>query len=381
MISGVIAIFAMILGGAYFIILSWILVGLFKVKRKTEEQGHEPPFVSVVVAARNEEANLSECLESLLNQTYPKELYEVIAVDDNSTDNTAAIAESFAKRDERVKLLSSTKKHTLITGKQNALDTGIRASKGEIILSTDADCQAPPTWIENVVREFDDNIGLVAGFSVFNEEEVSEQNILQRVFTRLQALLLLSFRIVSIGSAHQGMAWACTGQNMAYRRELYDEFGGYENLCLIGQAEDSLLLQWVDRHSKWESKVTNNLVYTKPTRTLRQFIAQSNRWASNSLQNRLSLILFMIVTYVLNLFVIVMIGLSLLGILSYIYLMVFLGLKIIPDFLVVLKGLPLFRRTSLIKYFPILQPLHTIYVLTCGIHGVSRKYAWRGRKY
>lgn len=380
MVGEIVAIFAMILGGAYFITLSWIFIGLFKVKQKTKEQRHELPFVSVVVAARDEEANLRECLESLLNQTYPKELYEVIAVDDSSTDNTAAIVESFAKRDERVQLLSSTKKHTL-TGKQNALDIGIRASKGEIILSTDADCQAPPTWIENVVKEFDANIGLVAGFSVFNEEEVSKQNLSQRVFTRLQALLLLSFRIVSIGSARQGKAWACTGQNMAYRRELYEEFGGYENLCLVGQAEDSLLLQWVDKHSKWESKVTNNLVYTKPTKTLRQFMAQSNRWASNSLQNRPSLILFMIVTYVLHLLIIVMAGLSLLGMLSYIYLIVFLSLKIIPDFLVVLKGLPLFRRTSLIKYFPILQPLHTIYVLAFGIRGFSKKFAWKGRKY
>lgn len=380
MFGGIVAIFAMILGGAYFITLSWVFIGLFKVKRKTKEQRYKSPFVSVILAVRDEEANLSECLESLLNQTYPKELYEVITVDDNSTDSTSAIAESFAKRDERVQLLSSTKKRTL-TGKQSALDTGIRASKGEIILSTDADCQAPPTWIENVVREFDDNIGLVAGFSVFNEAEVSKQNVPQRIFTRLQALLLLSFRIVSIGSAHQGMAWACTGQNIAYRREVYEEFGGYENLCLAGAAEDSLLLQWVDKHSKWESKVTNNLVYTKPTKTLRQFMAQSDRWASNPLQNRLSLILFMMVTYVLNLLVIVMAGLSLLGMLSYTYLIVLLGLKIIPDFLVVLKGLPLFRRTSLIKYFPILQPLHTIYVLAFGIRGFSKKFAWKGRKY
>ena len=391
MIGKVIVLFALALACAYFLILVALLLGLFKIKRNNaKRQGYASFFVSVIVAARNEEENLAYCLKFLLNQTYPKELCEVILVDDNSTDNTLSIAKSFAKKDTRLKVLSTTKNHTF-TGKQRALDTGIRASKGDIILTIDADCEAPPRWIEDTVREFEPDVGLVAGFSFLNEEYTSNPGILlgakqrgeavfQRTFIKLQSLESLSLYIASIGSMALGVAWACTGNNLAYRREVYDELGGFEALGVTG-AEDSMLLQWVDKNSKWKVKPTCNIVYTKPMKTISLFFAQRIRWASSSLQNRLSLVSFMVIVYGLNLLLPFLIGLCAFGIISYRKLIIFLGLKIVPEFLIMLKGLAFFNKLDLIKYFPLIQPLHVMYVLICGIHGLSGKFAWKGRKY
>ena len=292
MMGKIIILFALTLACAYSFVLLTSFLGLFKVKRNSvKRQEYTPYFVSVVLAARNEEENIARCLESLLNQTYPAELYEVILVDDRSTDSTFSIAESFSKNDRRLKLLHTTEHH-ILTGKQNGLDIGIRASKGEIILTTDADCEAPPNWIQDTVREFEPDVGLVAGYSVF-KEDISHQGVLQRVFIRLQLFELLGQYFLSIGSMSQGIVWTCTGNNLAYRRRIYDELGGYENLGLV-VLEDNMLLQWVDKHSKWRVKPVCNMVYIEPTKTVRQFFTQRIRWASSALQYRLSLVSFMV---------------------------------------------------------------------------------------
>ena len=111
MIGQVVFLFALTLACVYSLVLVTLLLGLFKVKRNDPRQRStgmslESTFVYVIVAARNEEENIARCLRSLLNQTYPEELYEVILVDDNSTDNTLSIARSLSEKDERLKLLS-----------------------------------------------------------------------------------------------------------------------------------------------------------------------------------------------------------------------------------------------------------------------------------
>jgi len=379
MIGEVIFLFAIALACLYCLVLLVLFLGLFKVSKDTRVQTHKHPFVSVVVAARNEEETLAHCLSSLLSQVYPEELYEVILIDDNSTDNTLSIARSLAEKDYRLKVLSAVEYNNL-RGKQNALDMGIQASKGEIILMTDADCQARPEWIENMVGEFEPEIGLVAGFSILSEEGISDEGMLQRIFAKLQSLETLSLYIGSIGSIAQGFAWAGTGNNMAYRREVYDELGGFGALGVTG-AEDSMLLQWVDRNSKWKVKPTANTVYVKPMETISQYLAQRNRWASSALQNRLSLIAFMVIVYGLNLLLPFLIVLCAFSVISYKELILFLCLKTVPEFLILLKGLALFNRMDLMKYFLLVQPFHVIYVLICGIHGLSKGFVWKGRRY
>jgi cellulose synthase/poly-beta-1,6-N-acetylglucosamine synthase-like glycosyltransferase len=379
MMGEIVTSFALMLAGAYFIVLLWLLLGLFRIKRDTRQQGYKPLFVSVIVAARNEEENLAGCLKSLLRQSYPRDLYEVILVDDDSNDSTLSIARPLANRDKRLKLLN-TKKHYDLTGKQHALDVGIRASKGEIILNTDADCEAPPIWIEDTIREFEPGVGLVAGFSLLDEKCVPHKGVFQKIFIKLQLLESLSLYIGSIGSMAQGVAWACTGNNLAYRREIYDELGGFEALGTTG-AEDSMLLQWVDMNSKWKVKPVLNVVYVKPMRTVSQFFAQRFRWASSSLQNRLSLTSLYVIVYILNLLLPFLAGFCAFGVISCRELTVFLSLKIVPEFMVILKGLTLFDRIDLIRYFPLILPFHLIYVLICGIYGLSGKFAWKGRKY
>lgn len=378
MVGKIILSFALILAGIYFFVFIALFLGLFRVGRGSRRQEYVPVFVSVVVPARDEEEYLPGCLNSLLDQTYPKELYEVILVNDRSTDSTPHIARKFAERDERVKVLNTIESGKL-TGKQRALDTGIRASSGEIVLNTDADCEAPPGWIEDTVREFDAEVGLVAGYVPFIEED-SNNGILRRAAVIFQSIDLLSSYGISMGSMALGLAWTCTGNNLAFRREIYDELGGFEALGFTS-TEDSMLLQWIDRHTKWKVKPMLNVVYTRPARTFAQFYAQRIRWISDNLQFRLSAMLFAIVGYWINLLVPILAGLCIFGVISYKWLILFSLLKAISEFPLVCKSLKLFHRIDLLKYWLLVQPFHVVYMIIFGVYSLSSKFTWKGREY
>lgn len=378
MAAKILIIFSIVLAGAYASILVVFFLGFFRIKYRPDGRKYAP-FISVIVPARNEEKNIARCLSALLNQTYPAELYEIILVNDNSTDNTLAIANSFAEKDTRLRLMNTSEAFK-ITGKQRALDTGIHESKGELILSTDADCKVPPEWIENIVREFSPEIGFVAGYSIIDEGAVSHHSRLKRTFIKLQSLEVLAIQLTSVGSMAQGFIWACTGCNLAYRKAVYDELGSFGALGLT-VADDSLLLQWVDRKTKWKVKPIQSAVFVIPMMTVRKFLDQSIRWTSSNLQYRASHIVFNAMTFMINLLLPLLIGLSIFGIIPYKMLFIYLALKVIPEFLVMSRGLIFAGRIDLLKYFPLLLPLHTVYILICGIYGLSGTFTWKDRKY
>ena len=114
------------------------------------------PFISVVVAARNEEENISHCIQSLLRQDYPADKFEILIVDDFSTDKTAELIKKFETSVTNLKYLSSIaiEQGNIISYKREAIQTGINASKGKYILLTDADCIVPTTWISTYSEQF-----------------------------------------------------------------------------------------------------------------------------------------------------------------------------------------------------------------------------------
>ena len=306
------------------------------------------------------------------------------------------------KREHRLKKM---KQWQSPMGKQMALDVGIQACRGEIILSTDADCIVPNTWIESMVKAYEQKVGVVVGFSMLNEgclktvehpDEIGEEcpkehSLTQKYFHRfwrslfikLQSLDLLSLFSAFAGGLKMGVAFACTGNNLGYRRQVYDELRGFVNLGFT-VAEDNMFLQWVDRYSKWRIEPICHpdvTVSTRPTKTVKEFIRQRLRWASNSTENRPSLVCFMVVVYGFYLFLPVALLFAAFGALSWALTLIILALKLVPEFLLVLRGLKLFNRMDLLKYFLLLEPCQIVYVLICGICGLLFKIVWKDRKY
>src|SRR5665647_3111522 len=109
------------------------------------------PFISIIIAARNEENNIGNCIQSLINQTYPQNKFEIIVTNDHSTDNTVPIINSFQKENIRViNLIDFTENKILNSYKKKSIETALQFAKGALIVTTDADCTAPSKWLETL---------------------------------------------------------------------------------------------------------------------------------------------------------------------------------------------------------------------------------------
>ena len=121
---------------------SWLSLRDFRPKGKNAP--NELPFISIIIAARNEERNIAQCIKSLSEQTYPEDKFEVIVTNDHSTDDTVSIIKSFQKHNIRViDLAAFTQKKILNSYKKKSIETALPYAKGELIVTTDADCVAP----------------------------------------------------------------------------------------------------------------------------------------------------------------------------------------------------------------------------------------------
>ena len=194
------------------------------------------PSVSVLVAARNEEDGLPRLLESLSGQDYPSDLCEFVIVDDASTDRTSEIIADWSRRDPRFKLMRLAEPERRTIGpKKRALSAGLEISRGEIILVTDADCTAPPSWIHEMVRRFDGATDAVCGLIRFHPHP--------SFWSRLAAFEGAVNAILNAAVIGLGGALSCAGANFAYRREAFKRAGGFDADRKSFSGDDDLLLQ------------------------------------------------------------------------------------------------------------------------------------------
>jgi cellulose synthase/poly-beta-1,6-N-acetylglucosamine synthase-like glycosyltransferase len=248
------------------------LVGLFMPEKR---RGTVQPFVSIIIAARNEEQNIKNCMEGLVRQTYPAGKYEIIVIDDRSEDRTGEIVREFSKQFPQIRLLRIESKPEQYAGKKYALDRGITESKGSLLLFTDADCTVKETWVEGMVSYFEENVGAVIGFSSVKSRTFFEQ---------WQDYDFMIGMTATCGAVNLGFPLAASGQNLAYRREAFEQVGGFEKIKQRISGDDTLMIQLFRKYTKFrivfasDPKTFNE---TKPMSTLVEFIHQRSRWASN----------------------------------------------------------------------------------------------------
>ena len=254
-----------------------LLIGLSR-----EQASHSPatPFASIIVAARNEELNLSRLLDCLLSQQYPH--FEVIIVDDRSSDSSAEIVRSRQRANNNLKLISVSGMETEMPPKKHALTKGIQASKGEILLFTDADCLPPPTWARTMMSGFDQKTGMVAGYSPYQHAlfGIEVGSVLQKFFQAFIRYEEFKMALWSAGSIGLGRGWLCTGRNLAYRRMVWDEVQGFDKIKHSVSGDDDLFLQLVHRTTSWDIRYLFSSaahVPTRPPGTAAEFIQQRKR--------------------------------------------------------------------------------------------------------
>ena len=256
-----------------------MLVNLKKGKAEFSEKTY--PFVSVIVAARNEETNIGVCIESLLKLDYPRDKLEIIIMNDRSTDRTGEVVRSYLSSNPELVCMEAVETEGRLKGKTRALVQAIKKSKGEIIFTTDADCTVKPSWVKDMVKYFDKNTGVVNSYTI-----IEPQNVYWG-FQSFDWLYLLSIASGADGINNQ---LSCVGNNMSYRREAYDEVGGYENIK-FSVTEDFMLLKTIRDKTKWKVKypVNENIVnYTLPCADSKELYRQKKRWGKGGLDIRIT---------------------------------------------------------------------------------------------
>jgi cellulose synthase/poly-beta-1,6-N-acetylglucosamine synthase-like glycosyltransferase len=368
----IVAIYAVII---FFISIGWMMT-------KTEIHQQELKSVSIIVAARNEEASILDCLNSIKKQNYPEQLFEVIIIDDHSTDDTSELVTKFCQDHPQFSLIRMSDPN--LFGKKNAIRQGILRSKNEIILTTDADCIVPPDWVRSMVSLFDEEVMMVVGLIQFEKERT--------IFEKMQSLEMLALMGSTAGSIYYSKPLMCTGANLAYRRIVFDEVGGFEGNIGIPTGDDVFLMKKVEERfpkSIRVNKIKESVVSTKAKENLRSFLDQRIRWASKgfgnlSIQNKIVsmsvflLSFWMVILLLTGLFTLGKpnVGLPILEIC-----LILFGIKCFIDFLLLFLAASFFKKLSLLIWFIPEQLLYVFYVVGVGLGANFKRYQWKGRKY
>lgn len=320
-------------------------------------------FVSVVIACRNEEKNLPSLLKSISLQNYPKELYEVLIVDDNSSDYTFKIAaENFLT--DNVKALNNKE-----IGKKQALRTGITEAKGNLIITTDADCHMGNGWIRTIAAFYESNHADMIICPVQLESG-------RGIFGKFQELEFLSLQGITAGSALAHNATMCNGANLAFSRQAYlhhsdnlhDEINSGDDVFLLHSLKhsESSDIEWLQS--------SDALVTTSSSSSLKSFLRQRIRWISKGKAYKDSFtILLGIVTFIaICLQTGYMVGMLIVPSVLWIFLSVLI-LKSIPDFLILCNTTGRYARRELMWWFLPVQLLYPFYVFSVVFYSLKSR--------
>jgi cellulose synthase/poly-beta-1,6-N-acetylglucosamine synthase-like glycosyltransferase len=330
--------------------------------------------VSIVIAARNEEKNLEQCLLALLKQTYSKKLFEIIIVDDGSYDRTASIVQSFSNRFSNVHLLSLPDASEKTIGRKPlALSKGIAHAKGEIILTTDADCMVPPQWIEIMVNHFEEGVVFVAG-------PVAEYNS-NTFFAKLEQLEFLGLITTAAGLIGSGRPIICNGANLAYRKDAFVSANGFQEQNTSND-DESLMNKIV---GKKIGKIVfapeaDAVVVTKSSNTISAFFLQRIRWANKRGHYEDKTILFSLLGLYLFFASMLFISILLFREPQLVQpLVIAFGGKVLVDYFTLRSGARLFRQDIPIFHFIIAEFLHVPYIVIAAAIGQVASMQWKGR--
>lgn len=243
----------------------------FRTFQRLPDRGADPAPVSVIVCFRNEEAGLRQCLREILRQTYTG-AWEVLAVDDNSTDGSAAIVHELMAEHPRLKYLQPGPTRP---GKKDALTYGINQSTHDFLVLTDADCiPTSSDWLLFMADRLREGAEVVIGVSLYTRSERSPLSHFQHFEARYVALKYCGF-------AERGLPYMGVGRNLAYRKSFFRRAGGLEAFAHVPGGDDDLI---VSHHARVGATVCVThpaaQTYTRPQTTWKAFFRQRRRHQS-----------------------------------------------------------------------------------------------------
>ena len=351
------------------------------------------PALTVVVPARNEEGTIGPCVDSILATDYPRDRLEVIVVDDDSSDGTAAVvrarmaavpamvggAPEADEVDGPLRLVQIPEnRHRDRAHKKRAIEKAIAHARGEIILTTDADCVVPPGWPRAMVAPFEGpEVAFVSGpvrYRVAPEDGL---------FVRLQALDFFGLMACGAGGIGVGRPTLANGANVAYRREAFNALGGFSGIDHVTSGDDELLMQKIAYSTPLDVRfcaAPGAVVVTEPVRTGRAFLHQRTRWASKGAHYPRPLQRMLL--GIAGFFVLLTLSFLVLPFVPALWPWVgaALGLKAAGDLSVLFPAVRRFGGRDLLRVYPAHLLVHAPHSVLVGVLGAVGGFEWKGRR-
>lgn len=322
--------------------------------------------ISVIICARNEADRLTPLLTSLTQLDYPVERYEVLLIDDDSTDETPELLRSYASHFPNWRVLQHQKRPDEPQGKKGALTMGVAQAQGEIILVTDADCRVPPDWLKSMAGGFAPEVGMVLGFAIVDSGAT--------LFQQLQQFGCVCEATVAAVSAYYRRPTHSNGQNLAFRKAVFVAVGGYADGAQLSSGDDFFLSKAIQTKSKWRFAFNispASYVRTLPEKFDRSYLHQQLR--RNGKAFYLPPVHFILASWIFCFHI----GL-LVALVAAPGLFLFLtALKFLSEWIAFRAGARLFGQTHLLRSFPLFWLLYPVQIIGFAILGSFQKYEWK----
>jgi cellulose synthase/poly-beta-1,6-N-acetylglucosamine synthase-like glycosyltransferase len=373
-ISGVILIFL------YVILLIWVAIGFIKLPGFSSEKTIPQSSFSIVIPFRNEAENLSSLIESLKQIDYPNSLFEIILIDDDSEDDSIEIINNeisrIARNDIQIRII---KNHRISASpKKDAITEAIQIAKKEWILTTDADCQVPSTWLKTLdafiqQHSFDfiaapvslkTGNGLLQNFQLFDH---------------------CSLQSLTMGTFGMGNPLLCNGANVCYKKSLFITLNGFKGNDHIASGDDIFMLEKALQKNPsivGFLKSKNAIVSTRAQHSWSTLLHQRVRWASKTSYQKSSASKGIgILVFVTNLwFVVGCIALCFQKEIWVPLLLLFL-IKMIVDGLIIYLSAHFFRSKKNIYYYLMSSLVYPFFTVVIVVKSLTSNYNWKGRNY
>lgn len=204
--------------------------------------------ISVIVCAKNEAENIKKFFPLLISQDYAE--YEIVLIDDASSDETLDLFETYEKQYPNIKLVKVQNNEAFWGNKKFALTLGIKASKYEYLVFTDADCYpVSKDWLKNITSQFTMKKTIVLGYGAYDKIKNSFLNKIIRFETLLTAVQYFSW--AKIGKPYMGV-----GRNLAYKKEEFFNVRGFMDHMRVRSGDDDLFI------NQAATKTNTTIIYT-----------------------------------------------------------------------------------------------------------------------
>lgn len=343
--------------------------------------------ITVIIPARNEEKNIPFCLNSVYNQSYPKELIEVLVVDDHSTDSTATIVQNHPGQNIRLISLQDFVSDSINSYKKKAIAVAVEQATGELIVTTDADCFAPENWLQTLAAFYEDKQAKFIAAPV-------AINCGVKFIEFFQGLDFMVLQGITGASVHKKIHSMCNGANLAFTKKAFVEVNGYAGIDHMASGDDMLLMHKI--FQRYPEKVLflkskDAIVQTAPVQSIPAFFNQRIRWASKADKyedKRIFAVLLLV--YITNLLLLLLPVIAIfhaekLFIFRYplsiiqIWLLLMM-IKTCIELIFLYPVAKFFGKQNMLWLFPLFQPFHIIYTVIAGWLGKFGSYNWKERR-